>query len=576
MEQNSKRIFAILICLCLFFIYKTTILDPYLKSKIQPQIPQSQTGQIEPASQGTQPVSATVTSSATANPTVGQTSAEAPTTKHLAPTDGEIAQVGFIRIETDDLIVTISKLGARVTSVKFKNYKETVQKNSADYEAVLHIEGQAYPLGISQGATDDRYVQYLASETEGFKISGSAEKNIAFTGNLPDGRSITKTLTFFGLGYGFNCKVQTSAPDSARNRTTLEWTKAITQASNSLLDPYDITTFNWFDGQKAFHKKVNEIEGQVFSPGNVRWVSISNKYFVSTILNLASEPTESNVAVDNHIHSLKLKGGETEGNFKLWIGPKNYSILSSAGSELQRNIDFGKVAFLSAPLLWLLNAFYKLVGNYGLAIILLTILVKLASFPLNTASFKQMKAMQDIQPEVKRLRETVKDARAQQTQLMELYRSRGVNPLGGCFPMLLQFPIFIGLYSALLLGIELRHAPFALWIQDLSAPEKLHLAGVGVPVMVLLMIASMLIQQWTMPSNMEPAQKKAMLIMPFIFGFMFASFPAGVTLYWLVSNILAITQQQGLRLHTPQVAMRWSLIASFAIIVAATIFIKIS
>ena len=192
--------------------------------------------------------------------------------------------------------------------------------------------------------------------------------------------------------------------------------------------------------------------------------------------------------------------------------------------------------------------FYGIFGNYGLAIVTLTILVRLALYPLNSASFKQMKAMQDLKPEMDRIREEFKDKQEQQMQLMALYKKHGVNPLGGCAPVLLQMPIFLGLYSALMLAVELRHAPFAGWIVDLSAPEKLMVLGVGVPVMVILFVVSMMVQQWTTPSQMDPTQKKVMMAMPLALGFMFAKFPSGLTLYWLTSNLISIGQQKGLYL----------------------------
>jgi YidC/Oxa1 family membrane protein insertase len=154
-----------------------------------------------------------------------------------------------------------------------------------------------------------------------------------------------------------------------------------------------------------------------------------------------------------------------------------------------------------------------------------------------------MRKMQKLAPELKKLRETVKDKQQQQLKMMEMYKKHGVNPFGGCFPMLAQMPIFIGLYSALMSAVELRHAPFALWIHDLSAKEALMVGGFGIPVMVILMVITMLIQQMMTPVA-DPAQKKMMMFMPFIFGFMFSGFPAGLTLYWLTNNIVSIVQQR--------------------------------
>jgi YidC/Oxa1 family membrane protein insertase len=157
-----------------------------------------------------------------------------------------------------------------------------------------------------------------------------------------------------------------------------------------------------------------------------------------------------------------------------------------------------------------------------------------------------MKDMQKIQPQLKRLQEQYKDDQGKlQKEMMELYKRHGVNPFGGCAPMVLQIPIFVGLYNALMHAIELRHAPFAFWITDLSAPERLMIAGWGIPVMTILMGGTMLVQQWLTPqqAGVDPTQRQVMMFMPLIFTYMFLNFPAGLVLYWLVSNLLGITQQ---------------------------------
>jgi YidC/Oxa1 family membrane protein insertase len=185
-----------------------------------------------------------------------------------------------------------------------------------------------------------------------------------------------------------------------------------------------------------------------------------------------------------------------------------------------------------------------------MAIIALTLIVKTVMLPLSKASYSSMKKMQEVQPEIKALRERIKDPTQLNQEIFALYQRRGINPMGGCFPIAIQIPVFLGLYNALLNSIELRHAGFALWITDLSAPERLEMFGVGVPVMVLLMSASMIIQQWTTPNpSADPQQQKMMMLMPVVFAAMFIIYPmpAGLVLYWLVNNIISITQQVYMR-----------------------------
>jgi YidC/Oxa1 family membrane protein insertase len=172
------------------------------------------------------------------------------------------------------------------------------------------------------------------------------------------------------------------------------------------------------------------------------------------------------------------------------------------------------------------------------------VLIKLAFIPLTQKSLTSMKEMQKLQPQMAKIREKFKDDREKlNKEMMELYKRHRVNPLGGCLPMLLQFPVFIGLYQALLNAVELRHARFALWINDLSAPDRLMISGVGIPVLTILMGASMLLQQWMTPSAGDPTQKTMMLILPVVFTFMFINFPSGLVLYWLVNNLLSVGQQ---------------------------------
>jgi len=204
-----------------------------------------------------------------------------------------------------------------------------------------------------------------------------------------------------------------------------------------------------------------------------------------------------------------------------------------------------------------LHFFHRVTASYGLDIILLTVLIKGLMAPLTHKSYASMKQMQKLQPQMERLKERYSDDKEKlNKEIMELYKRNGVNPLGGCLPMVLQFPVFIGLYNALSTPIELRHAPF-MWIKDLSQPDWKSLpftiagwppsfwptAPSGIPVLTVFMGASMFLQQWMTPSAGDPNQRKMMMLMPLMFTFMFVSFPAGLTVYWLVNNLLTIGQQ---------------------------------
>lgn len=268
---------------------------------------------------------------------------------------------------------------------------------------------------------------------------------------------------------------------------------------------------------------------------------------------------------------MRSLGTPTGGRFTVFAGPKNRNMLRDYGKDLHRTVDLGWFAFVGEPILHGIHLLYGVLGNYGLAIVLLTLLLKTALLPLTKTSFQSMKKMQDLQPEIKALRERVKDPNQLNQEVMGLYKKRGVNPLGGCFPMVLQMPIFLGMYNALQRDIDLRHAPFALWINDLSAPEGLEVLGITIPVMILLMGASMLFQQITTPTAADPAQKRIMYFVPVIFTGMFViyPFPSGLVLYWLVNNLISIVQQVALRSEEGANPLKSTLIGGVIVFVGA-------
>ncbi|HEY6928271.1 MAG TPA: membrane protein insertase YidC [Thermoanaerobaculia bacterium] len=226
-----------------------------------------------------------------------------------------------------------------------------------------------------------------------------------------------------------------------------------------------------------------------------------------------------------------------------YFGPKDVEILESLNVGLEKTVDFGWFGILARPLLWLLKRTYTWCGNYGVAILLVTLLLRLLLFPLLWKSYASMKKMQKLAPKMNAIRDKYKKSRSDAAQrqkmneeLMKLYQSEGYNPMSGCFPILLQLPILVAFYNVLSHAIELRHAPFVLWVKDLSASDHTY-------VLLILMIVSMYIQQAMTPSTADPAQKRIFQFMPLLWGFLFKDMPSGLVLYWLFSNILTILQQ---------------------------------
>jgi YidC/Oxa1 family membrane protein insertase len=230
-------------------------------------------------------------------------------------------------------------------------------------------------------------------------------------------------------------------------------------------------------------------------------------------------------------------GAAATQSIRFYAGPKNQELLESIAPNLELSADYGSLWFIAKPLFWLLNNLYKLVGNWGVAIMLLTLIVKLAFFKLSAFSYKSMANLRKLQPKMADLKERYGEDKAKMSQMtMELYRKEKVNPLGGCLPIMVQIPVFISLYWVLLETVELRNAGFAGWIKDLSSPDPYFILPV-------LMGISMFIQNRLNPPPQDPIQAKVLASFPIVFSIFFAYFPAGLVLYWVCNNTLSIAQQ---------------------------------
>ncbi|MCF7520513.1 membrane protein insertase YidC [Neisseria sp. ZJ106] len=230
-------------------------------------------------------------------------------------------------------------------------------------------------------------------------------------------------------------------------------------------------------------------------------------------------------------------GGKTSIDMKLYAGPQTTRVIANVADNLQLAKDYGKVHWFASPLFWLLNVLHGFIGNWGWAIIALTIIVKAVLYPLTNASYRSMAKMRAVAPKLQAIKEKYgEDRMAQQQAMMQLYKDEKINPLGGCLPMLLQIPVFIGLYWALFASVELRQAPWLGWITDLSRADPYY-------ILPLIMAATMFVQTYLNPPPTDPVQAKMMKIMPLIFSVMFFFFPSGLVLYWIINNLLTIAQQ---------------------------------
>jgi YidC/Oxa1 family membrane protein insertase len=269
-------------------------------------------------------------------------------------------------------------------------------------------------------------------------------------------------------------------------------------------------------------------------------------YFVSAFVPKESTPREfytrkisDNLYAVGTLSKLPAIAAGTSGAYDatLYLGPQDQRALENVAPGLELVRDYGWLTIISKPLFWLLEHLYALVGNWGWAIVLLTVIVKLAFFPLSAASYKSMAKMRKLTPRLTQLREQFGDDKMKLNQaMMDLYKTEKINPLGGCLPVIVQIPVFLALYWVLLASVEMRNAPWLGWVHDLAQPDPFYILPV-------VMAATMFLQTKLNPTPPDPVQAKVMMIMPLVFSFMFLFFPAGLVLYWVVNNVLSISQQ---------------------------------
>ncbi len=470
-------------------------------------------------------------------------------------------------VESDLFRAVFTTLGARLKSLELKNYRANIRENSAAQNLVNTLPGATLPLGVHlRGGTeskDDASVLYEAS-AKSRSVSGSQSETIEFVGSL-GGAQITKRFEITGDVYLWRATVEVSNPPAFASEIGITWDGSLEDAGRyGSTDTSAAFPFNNILALEDDTLQTNarsdliidaENAGASFN-GPTEWIGFSGQYFFSGLIS-GGEPSDQHVRAwagnkDNRVRAMMRFVGQTErAELLIYTGPKDIDLLEASGHSLRRALDLGWFTVVALPMLQFLRFLYQFTGNYGVNIILLTILIKILFYPLTKKSFQSMKAMQKLQPRMERLKENYKDKPDELNKaVMEMYREEGVNPLGGCLPMFLQIPVFVGLYNALLNAVELRHAPFAGWIQDLAAPDRLgsmqlpFVTGAGIPILTLIMGASMLIQQKMTPTTTaDPMQQRMMMLMPVVFTFMFINFPAGLVLYWLVNNILTIGQQ---------------------------------
>jgi YidC/Oxa1 family membrane protein insertase len=478
----------------------------------------------------------------------------APTARPQTPSPEAAAAKGTsINVETDVLRAEISTVGGDLRRLELKQHRDVEDKNK---NFVLFEQRPDHVYMAQSGLLGENLpthrTEYTAAATEYKLPDGSNVVEVRLAAPATGAAQVTKIYRFQRASYlvdvSFEIQNKSGAPFQPYAYFQLVRDDKPAAGESAMLPTF--TGVGVFTDKEKFEKLTfADVEkGKVphAKKSDDGWIAVLQHYFLAAWLPKNGTPREFYTRkVDNNLFAAGVivpapeiqPGGTATVSVALYTGPQEQDKLSQLAPGLDLSVDYGWLTIIAVPLFWLLSWFYQWVGNWGIAIILLTVIIKLIFYPLSEASYRSMAKMRVLAPKMQRLKEQYGDDKQRMQQaMMELYKTEKINPLGGCLPIVVQIPVFIALYWVLLASVELRHAPFMLWIDDLSRPDPWFILPV-------LMGATMIIQTRLNPDPPDPIQAKVMKIMPIAFSVFFFFFPAGLVLYWLVNNILSIAQQ---------------------------------
>ena len=559
--MDKRTLLAVVLSIIVLLIYQNFFVKPPVKTE---PAPQQQTA-VAPQAAKPSPESTAATAAAPAAPV------QPAAATHRTPPQVSTGTERDVVVETPLFRALLTTRGGTLKSLQLKQYKTELEDSEDVVDKFLRLIGQGKPkrtggpkpvelVHVAEGMPKPFSVSFPDStvqvpedgfyETDKATVDltkGSEPQRLTFSQTYPGELKIEKIYTFRPDKYSLEMEVRLQNLGSAplNQNGGITWYQYV--------DPATPTDSYGHDGPVSYIAKsidrpeVAKMEADKTLGPDVSWGGFESKYFIAAMIPQNPSLTSLRMTKDgSNLVGVGLRGPKNvipagqSGSFhySLYLGPKDHSILKAQNVGLENAIDFGDwLKWLAIPLLVVLKFLYGYVGNYGIAIIILTILIKLIFWPLGNKSYKSMKEMQKLQPKMTALREKYKNDKARLSQeSMALYKAHKVNPLGGCLPMVVQIPVFFGLYKALLYAIELRHSPLFWWIQDLSAKDPYYITP-------LVMGATMFVQQKMTPTGADPMQAKIMLFMPIIFTFMFLNFPSGLVIYWLFNNIISIGQQ---------------------------------
>ena len=547
--EHARIFIAIALSFLIFLLWDFFFTPPKPPQQVAPDT-------VESEQQQEKPVAATPYQQPDKQPST-LTTAEPATTGQSPP------PARTITVDTPLYTARFSARDAAVTSFVLKEFRESAEAESPLKELVAaDLPSGNVLVGFQNGSLPglNSAVFSVDRQQDTIQVKGDGDA-LTFTWVSPEGVVIEKRYVFSNASYliGLQVTVKNGSARTIQDRIYL----ALQQKKDADSRVYGFTGPSGLINNSLNQVDLDDIDEKSTFAGTIRWVAAETRYFISSLV--AKSPIEASMSIrligetvfenrfvlaENAYHP----GTQQTIDYDLFLGPKSLTLLRGYNNGLAKAINFGWFDFLAKPCLWLMNFIYNhLIPNYGVAIIILTILTKALLWPLGTKSYKSMSQMKKLQPLIQEIKEKYgSDRKKVNEETMKLYKTYKINPLGGCLPMLVQLPVFFALYRMLYEAIELRHAPFFGWINDLSAPDRLLRFDFsiplmeppyGIPVLTLVMGASMLLQQKMSPPMGDPTQAKMMMLMPIVFTVIFINFSSGLVLYWLVNNLISMGQQ---------------------------------
>ena len=463
---------------------------------------------------------------------------------------------GIVRVTTDVLEVEINTTGATVQRAVIRNYP--INKDEPDKPVQLLSPGGP-DLGLIQtgliakgDGEDPNHFALFETASDEYMLNGDDELIVPFSWSDGQGITVEKEIRFMRGSYRIDV-TQRIVNASGADWEGAEYAQLLRRSREVERSMFNVDSYSFdgpiiYDGEKSEKLKRDDLISD--GPYDIRaengWIGSIQHHFLSAVVPAGDSEYHYNIAVNGatslasfiRAPAVRVRAG-SEFTFETaaFVGPKLQGQLEQLDETLKLTVDYGWLTIISQPLFWLLSKVHSFVGNWGLAIILVTVLIKMLFYKLTEASGRSMAKMREIQPRMKALQDRHKDDRQALSQaMMELYKREKVNPAAGCLPILIQMPFFLAFYWVLLESVEMRQAPFALWISDLSSRDPYF-------ILPIIMGAAMLFQQRLNPAPADPVQAKVMQVMPIMFTGFFAFFPSGLVLYWVTNTLLSIAQQ---------------------------------